>query len=98
MRQFDDDDGRIVADMSEVERTPLLVPRLGNPGSSSKRRDMAEPEENDASKAYSQQPVSLDSEERRALIGGAVSAGLLVVGVLAAAFAGLIFLILHVWG
>jgi hypothetical protein len=32
------------------------------------------------------------------MIGGAVSAGLLVVGVIAAAFAALILIILKVWG
>ena len=44
------------------------------------------------------QYVSMDGEERRAMIRGALSAAFLVLGVLAAAFAGLIFLIGNVWG
>ena len=93
-QEYDDDDGRIVADMSDVERQPMLIPR---PGQMRKgRRDLADMPEDTASSR--QETVSLDADERRAMISGAVSAGLLVVGVLAAAFAALILLILKVWG
>ena len=91
-----DDDERVIADMSEVTRTPVLMPRFDMP--ERKRRDNgAEAEPSGRSNPY-QQPVQLDSEERRAVIGGAVSAALLIGGVIALAFAGLIFLILHIYG
>lgn len=91
---YDDDDGRVVADMSDVERQPLLVPRPDMLKGS--RRDLADiPEETSSSR---QETVSLDADERRAMISGAVSAGLLVVGILAVSFAALILFILKMWG
>ena len=106
---YDDDDGRIIADMSDVERQPLLIPR---PDSLKRgRRDFGDTS-GDSDRAYGSagsassatpyasgnETVNLDADERRAMIGGAVSAGLLVVGVIAASFAALILLILKVWG
>ncbi len=104
---YDDDDGRIIADMSDVERQPLLIPR---PDSLKRgRRDFGDTS-GDSDRAYGSagsasrpqssgnETVHLDADERRAMIGGAVSAGLLVVGVIAASFAALILLILKVWG
>jgi hypothetical protein len=90
----DEDDGRVVADMRDVERQPLLIPR---PDMLRKGRKDISPEPERIS-PHSQQPVILDPDELRAMIGGAVSAGLLVVGVIAAAFAALILIILKVWG
>ncbi|MBR6503924.1 MAG: hypothetical protein IKT15_03005 [Firmicutes bacterium] len=90
-----EDDGRVIADMSGIERMPLLIPRLDRLSSQKKKRpeggleqavDNPEPEQK-------LPPVELDAEGRRAMMGGAVAAGLLVVGVLAVAFAALILLI-----
>lgn len=93
-QDYNDDDGRVVADMSDVERQPFLMPHPGQLRKS--RRDLGpEPEETAGSH---QQPVTLDADERRAMIGGAVSAGLLVAGILAVSFAALILLILKLWG
>ena len=91
-RLFDDDDGRVVADMSGVERQPMLFP---DPESirrvKEKRSDFAEPVE----KQFSTGPEYLDKEGRRAMIGGALSAMLLVGGVIFAAFAAVILIIGH---
>lgn len=89
-----DDDNRVIADMSEVTRTPLLVPRFDK-GRREERRDITSPVTEGRNE---QPPVQLDPEERRAMIGGAVSAALLIGGVIAAAFAALIFIILKVYG
>lgn len=93
---YDEDDGRVVADMSDVERQPLLIPRPDMIRRS--RRDIGTDTAEDRTSVPHQQPVNLDADERRAMIGGAVSAGLLVVGVIAVSFAALILFILKVWG
>ncbi len=92
--QRDEDDGRVIADMSDVSRTPLIMPHFGTTGKS--RREITD--EPDERPQQYQQPVQLDSEERRAMIGGAVSAALLVGGAIALAFAALILLILKLYG
>ena len=56
-----------------------------------KRTDFAEPQ----AKSCSSGPEYLDKEGRRAMIGGALSAFLLVGGLLAAAFAAVILIIGH---
>ena len=81
-RKFDDDDGRTVADMSGLERPSLLGLRL------------RQREEKPAQPA---QDPQLDPSERRAMIRGAMSAGLLIAGVFALGFALLILLLQFVW-
>lgn len=91
-RKYDDDDGRVVADMSDLERTPMLVPSLGSIRSAKENRsDFAEPSDS----KYSSGPEYLDKEGRRAMIGGALSAMLLIGGLLAAGFAAVILIIGH---
>ena len=82
MRKYDDDDGRTVADMSGLERPSLLGLRP--------RRGAEKP-------ARVKQDLQLDRSERRAMVRGALSAGLLVAGALAIGFAILILLIQLVW-
>lgn len=94
-KQYDDDDGRTVADMSDVEQQPLLMP---SPSSIKRvkegRADFEEPPKpRDPYRDYG--PEQLDDEGRRAMIGGALSAMLLVGGVMFAAFAVLILIIGH---
>ena len=114
-----EEDDLVIADMSGVERPPILNPfpgamrreRSGSTGSGKSGGRHYGPEgvmpgENTnrdaatrhaAGSSYETGP-ELDAEGRRALIGGAVSAGLLVAGVIAAAFAILILVITHIWG
>ena len=83
-----DDDGRIIADMSDLERMPLLVPRFDRL-SSQKKKNRENVTENAAGVPEQERnhpPVEMDAGERRAMMGGAVAAGLLVVGILAVAF------------
>ena len=81
-RKFDDDDGRTVADMSGLERPSLLGIRP--------RRWAEKP-------APAEQSVQLDRSERRAMVRGALSAGLLIAVVFALSFALLILLLQLVW-
>ena len=90
--KYDDDDGRTVADMSGIEPQPLLMPSA----SSIRKLKEGGDEPEVPGRAESQRgPEYLDREGRRAMIGGALSAMLLVGGVLFAAFAAVIFIIGH---
>ncbi len=91
-KRYEDDNERVIADMSGIERQPVIFPsaesirRLRED-----RADFAEP----PAKSYSEGPEYLDKEGRRAMIGGALSAMLLVGGLLAAGFAVMILIIGH---
>ncbi|MBR2782841.1 MAG: hypothetical protein IKD93_01425 [Firmicutes bacterium] len=82
-RVYDDDDGRVVADMSVVERPPLLLPRL-------RRRPGAEQEQ------APDQPL-LSREDRRAVVLGSLSAVLAIGLVFLAAAALVIGVMLLLW-
>ena len=89
-RNYDDDDGRVVADMSGLERQPMLLPRLPK---RKKENAAATPED-----AGAQQPeLQLTAEERRSYMAGAVGAGLLIAGIFIAAGAVIITLLLLLW-
>ena len=87
-----EDDGRTVADMSDIEPMPLLVPSASSIKKLKEGRD--EPEA-PGRPEYQKGPEYLDREGRRAMIGGAMSAMLLVGGLLFAAFAVVILIIGH---
>lgn len=89
-----DEDELVIADMSNLERQPLLVPRLD---SLYKRKTGDKPKINEQH-PHSQTPEYLDREGRFAMIRGALAAAFLVLVILAASFAGLIFLINAFWG
>ena len=89
-RNYDDDDGRTIADMSGLERQPILLPRLPK---RKKENAAATPED-----AGAQQPeLQLTAEERRSYMAGAVGAGLLIAGIFIAAAAIIITLLLLLW-
>ncbi len=87
-KSYDDDDGRTVADMSGIERQPMIVPDL-----SRLKRDKGGDAENPDTEP---KDVSLDKEQRRAFIGGAMTAAIAVGGIFVAAGALLIFLMTHI--
>ena len=84
----------MVADMSNLERQPLLVPRLDI---LYKRKRGENPAGNEQHR-QAQSPEYLDREGKLAMIRGALAAGFLLVAILAASFAGLILLINALWG
>ena len=86
------DDGRVIADMSGVERQPMLFPDLSG---IRKTKENSEGPEGTGSINVAHGPEQIDNEGRRAMIGGALSAMLLVGGIMFAAFALLILLIGH---
>lgn len=81
---YSDDDGRVIADMSGIERQPLVLPRL------KKRRE-------ETSEEDPQSEVSLSKQERASYAFGALSASLLIGAVFVAAFAVAIALLLIFW-
>ena len=89
---YNEDDGRVIADMSGIEKQPMFFP---SPEAVSRvkenRTDFAEPQ----TRSDSYGPEYIDKEGRRAMIGGVMSAMLLVGGLLAAAFAVVILIIGH---
>ena len=88
-KQYDDDDGRVISDMSDVGRSPLIMPRFDH-FHKSERRDMGQEPETEKRPEYE---VQYTKEERRALIGGTVAAALMVGAVFIVAIGLLIFLI-----
>ncbi len=91
-KQYDDDDGRVIADMSDVGRQPLLIPRFDHLHKS-ERRDMGREEETERRPEYE---VQYTREERRAMIGGTLSAALLIGGVFIVCIGLLIFLMTRI--
>ena len=79
-----EDDGRVIADMSDVERPNLLIPRLPNKRPS--RQGKTAPSGGDFSR-----------EERKAAATGALAAALLIALVFIAAGAILIFALQLGW-
>ena len=95
MKKYDDDDGRTVADMSGIEQQPMLMPSASSIRRVKEGRADPDAPQGADDKHYELRPEQLDREGRRAMIGGALSAMLLVGGVMFAAFAALILIIGH---
>ena len=85
-RVYDDDDGRVIADMSGVERQPLLIPRLG-------RRDGRRSPNGQSREDRSFTGDDLTPQERRTVMFAAVKASLLIALAFIAVF-GLIILVI----
>ena len=77
-----EDDGRVIADMSGVSRTPLLIPRI--PGL-------------DRKKKTAETPAELTKSEEKHVIGAAILAGLSIALVFIGAGALLIWLLTLIW-
>jgi hypothetical protein len=91
-RPYEEDDGCVIADMSGIEKQPLFFPSADSiKRVKENRSDFAGP----PVKSVSSGPENLDNEGRRAMIAGALSAMLLIGGLLAAAFAAIILIIGH---
>lgn len=94
-RRYEDDDGRTIADMSGIEPQPMLVPRIR------KRRDRADFVEPDSPSEVNDRPWDTSGQfsrsERRAAIGGALTAALLIALVFLAGGALLIWAMTTFW-
>ncbi len=90
-RQYDDDDGRTVADMSGIERQPLLIPRFSK---KNKRADFSEAPETDEKPEWESSEI-LNKKERGYFISGVLTATLGIASVFAVAIAIVILIISH---
>ena len=88
--EYEDDDGRTIADMSEVRRRNLFIPQTNPRMEESKRGDRIV--ESGASKN-----TPLNRKETRSFIFGALSAGLLIALVFIVALGLAIALMLFFW-
>ena len=89
-----EDDGRTIADMSGVERQPLLLPNIGLIKKAREERKAARANEVKTERFES----SEDKETRKAYVSGAIGATLLIGAIYLGAFALLIVIILLVAG
>ena len=85
-RTYDDDDGRVIADMSDLQRQPMVLPRLPK-----RKKDSGGPD------ASAQPELELTKEERRSYMRGAIGATLLIAGIFIAAAVVVITLLLLLW-
>ena len=95
---YDDDDRRVIADMSDLSRQPLLVPQFDRLGKSRRkdRPDFQEPQDDGGKPDYYQDTPVITREERNAMIKGGLAAGLLIGGCIALGFGILIFLLTRI--
>ena len=88
-REFEEDDGRTIADMSGVERPSLFGFRSS--GSGSKKP------ENGENGSHTEEQTPMTKQQSKSYIGGALLAGLLIAGVFILAGAVAIAVMLAVW-
>ena len=94
-----EDDGRTIADMSGIERQPLLLPNLK--GFKKRREEQKtdsqenDPSDNNFRKYYG---IPENKETRKAYLGGAIGATLLIALIYLGAFALLVVILLLIWG
>lgn len=84
-KQYDDDDGRVVADMSGIDRQPMIMPRFD--------RLHKKPETEEESSKEPWTNSCLSNKEKRSFIAGALGATLLIASVFAVVGTLVIFLI-----
>lgn len=93
-REWDDDDGRIVADMSGIERPRFLMPRIATKRSVSGDRRTGEQAVEERSSVYE---AEFTPRERRMYMLGALKAALLIALVFIAGLGAAVWLMIQVW-
>ena len=89
-RTYQDDDGRTIADMSGIEPSPMLS--LRRP----KKEGRPQTPQSDSDRPWEGQEQFTD-EQRRAAMGGALKAAMLIAGVFIAAGAVAILVMQLIW-
>lgn len=89
-RTYQDDDGRTIADMSGIEPSPMLFPRRP------KKEGRPQTRQSDSDRPWEGQEQFTD-EQRRAAMGGALKAAMLIAGVFIAAGAVAILVMQLIW-
>lgn len=86
-KKYNDDDGRTIADMSGISKTPLIIPKPFD------RHDDVEVNDAEREAQKPEHQINLSKGERRSFIFGALSASLLIGLVFVLAFAAVILVI-----
>lgn len=89
-RTYQDDDGRTIADMSGIEPSPVLFPRLP------KKEGRSQAPQGAGDRPWEGQE-QFTEEQRRAAMGGALKAAMLIAGVFIAAGAMAILVMQFIW-
>ena len=89
-RTYQDDDGRTIADMSGIEPSPMLFPRLPRKEKRSQAPQSAADRPWEGQEQFTQ-------EQRRAAMGGALKAAMLIAGVFIGAGAVAILVMQFIW-
>ena len=89
-KEYEDDDGRVIADMSDISRPGLILP------GHSDARSQQQPEEHQEN-LRPWEDTSMSREDRRAYIWASLKAALLIGIVYVAVFGLLIALMLWLW-
>ena len=89
-RTYQDDDGRTIADMSGIEPSPVLFPRLP------KKEGRPQAPQGAGDRPWEGQE-QFTEEQRRAAMGGALKAAMLIAGVFIAAGAVAILVMQFIW-
>ena len=89
-RTYQDDDGRTIADMSGIEPSPMLFPRLPRKEKRSQAPQSADDRPWEGQEQFTQ-------EQRRAAMSGALKAAMLIAGVFIAAGAVAILVMQFIW-
>ncbi len=99
-REYEDDDGRTVADMSSLGRWPMLGSLFIRIPPDEHRRNARKPDADTDmdTEMTTQEPLDLTRQERRFAIFGAMGAGLLIGGIFIAGLLAVILLMLVMWG
>ena len=90
-REYDDDDGRVIADMTGIDDRPVVSRWLGLPDGERKRSER--PRVSPPGQAQSE----MDPEERRFFIFGAMKASLMIGMVYVIIFAVVIGILVIIW-
>lgn len=107
-KEWDDDDGRIIADMSGIERPRLLVPRIGGRKSSTGQGRTASAErESDSAQwelkeqSAKERPWENEGEftpkERRMYVLGALKAALIIALAFIVGLGAAVWLMIQIW-
>ena len=99
-KEWDDDDGRIIADMSGIERPRFVVPRAIHNKSSS-RQDTDSLQQETGEQKIKERPWENGSEftpqERRMYVLGALKAALLIALAFIVGLGAAVWLMIQVW-
>lgn len=99
-KEWDDDDGRIIADMSGIERPRFLIPRIGSRTSSAEQKSdsvQRESKEQTVQERFWENESEFTPQERRMYMLGALKAALLIALAFIVGLGAAVWIMIQVW-